>query len=94
MQFLNSLAELFKALGDPTRLKILLQFFSKEACVSEIAEKLIVSESSISHHLRILRLNNLINCRKEGKTRIYYFTEQQVQSIIKGGIEHIIQNNN
>ena len=68
---LEHLMQLFKALGDPSRMKILFLVGSSEACVSEIASKLNMSESAVSHHLHILRMNGLVRWRREGKTILW-----------------------
>ena len=70
-QELEHLIQLFKALGDPSRMKILFQVGSSEACVSEVASKLNMSESAVSHHFHILRINGLVRWRREGKTILY-----------------------
>ena len=65
------IAELFKVLGDPTRIKI-ISFFSKgEACVSELSQQLEISKSATSHQLRVLKNYNIVNCHREGKMIIY-----------------------
>ena len=67
-QELEDLTQLFKVLGDPSRVKILFQIGSSEACVSDEADKLSMSESAVSHHLHVLRMNGLVRWRREGKT--------------------------
>lgn len=64
-QGLEHLIQLFKALGDPSRMKILFLVGSSEACVSEVASKLNMSESAVSHHLHILRMNGLVEKGKQ-----------------------------
>ena len=68
---LENLTQLFKILGDPSRMKVLLQIGPSEACVSEVADKLNMSESAVSHHIHILRMNGLVRWRRSGKA-IYY----------------------
>lgn len=84
----EKLAQLFKALGDASRLKVLFHILSAEACVSEIAQSLQMSESSISHHLRVLRMNNLVRRRREGKEVLYQLDDSHVQSILEQGRWH------
>ncbi len=86
---LFDLAELFKIFGDSTRIKILFALLDKESAVNEIAEKLSMTQSAISHQLRILKTNRLVKCRKEGKSSIYSLADSHVTSILNQGIEHI-----
>ena len=68
---LENLTQLFKILGDPSRMKVLFQIGPSEACVSEVADKLNMSESAVSHHIHILRMNGLVRWCRSGKA-IYY----------------------
>lgn len=86
---LENLTQLFKVLGDPSRMKVLFQISSSEACVSEVAARLNMSESAVSHHLRILRMNGLVRWRRSGKTIYYVLKDSHVRSIISQGCEHI-----
>ena len=88
-QELEHLIQLFKALGDPSRMKILVQVGSSEACVSEVASKLNMSESAVSHHLHILRMNGLVRWRREGKIILYAMEDDHVRTIIIQGCTHI-----
>ena len=88
-QGLEHLIQLFKALGGPSRMKILFLLGPSEACVSEIASKLNMSESAVSHHLHILRMNGLVRWRREGKTILYTMEDDHVQTIIIQGCKHI-----
>ena len=83
------LAELFKVFGDSTRLKILCVLLESEMCVCDIAELLNMSFSAISHQLRVLKQSKLVKYRREGKTVIYYLSDDHVRSIIDQGLEHI-----
>ena len=83
------LSELFKIFGDSTRIKILNVLINNESCVSEIADKINISQSAISHQLRILKTSKLVKYRKEG-TQIYYsLDDDHVEKIFKMGCEHI-----
>ncbi len=83
------LSELFKIFGDSTRIKILNVLINNELCVSEIAEILNISQSAISHQLRILKTSKLVKYRKE-ETQIYYsLDDDHVEKIFKMGCEHI-----
>ena len=86
---LEKLTQLFKALGDSSRMKILFQIGSSEACVSEVARKLKMSESAVSHHLHILRMNGLVRWRRSGKTILYQMNDDHVRTIIAQGCKHI-----
>ena len=88
-QELEDLTQLFKALGDPSRVKILFQIGISEACVSDVADKLNISESAVSHHLHILRMNGLVRRHREGKNIFYQIKDDHVRSIIAQGCEHI-----
>ncbi len=82
------LAELFKILGDPTRLKILSAIQSKELCVYDIADTLEMTQSAISHQLRILKQARLVRYRRDGKTLFYTVSDEHVAEIISIGLEH------
>ena len=86
---LYDLAELFKVFGDTTRIRILYVLFEEEMCVCDIAELLNMSQSAISHQLRILKQSRLVRNRREGKTIYYFLADDHVRTIIGQGMEHI-----
>ena len=86
---LYELADLFKVFGDSTRIKILYVLFENEMCVYDIANILNMTQSAISHQLRILKQNRLVRFRKEGKTVLYTLADEHVSTILRQGIEHI-----
>ena len=86
---LYDLAELFKIFGDSTRIRILYVLFEAEMCVCDIAEVLKMTQSAISHQLRILKQAKLVKNRREGKTVYYSLADEHVRSIIYQGMEHI-----
>lgn len=86
---LYNLAELFKIFGDSTRIKILYALFEAELCVCDIAQLLNVSQTAVSHQLRVLKTNKLVKCRKEGKNVFYSLADDHVCSIINQGMDHI-----
>ncbi len=86
---LYDLAELFKIFGDSTRIRILFVLFEAEVCVYDIAEALNMTQSAISHQLRILKQSRLIKGRREGKHIFYSLADDHVRSIIAEGREHI-----
>ena len=86
---LYDLAELFKVFGDTTRIRMLYVLFESEMCVCDIAELLNMSQSAISHQLRILKQARLVRARREGKTVYYFLADDHVRAIIGQGMEHI-----
>ena len=86
---LYDLAELFKVFGDSTRIKILYALFEAELCVCDIAQLLSVSQTAVSHQLRVLKNNKLVKFRKEGKNVFYSLADDHVRRIIDQGIEHV-----
>jgi len=86
---LYDLAELFKVFGDSTRIKILCALFESEMCVCDITSLLNMTQSAISHQLRILKTSKLVKSRKEGKSVFYSLADDHVKSIFKEGLEHI-----
>ena len=86
---LYDLAELFKIFGDSTRIKILYVLFERELCVCDIAQLLGMTQSAVSHQLRILKQNKLVKNRREGKSIFYSLADDHVRTIIAQGLEHI-----
>ena len=86
---LLKLAELFKILGDPTRLKIVELLLENEMCVNLIAETMGMGQSAISHQLRVLRQARLVTYRKEGKTAYYSLNDDHVEGLVRMGMEHV-----
>ena len=90
-ELLCDLADLFKLFGDTTRVKILFALLETEMCVCAIAELLGMTQSAISHQLRILKDANLVANRREGKTIYYFLSDDHVRTIIAQGFEHLIE---
>ncbi len=88
---LIDLSDLFKLFGDSTRIKILYALFESEMCVCAIAELLNMTQSAISHQLKTLRDNHLINNRREGKTIFYFLADEHVKTIIGQGYNHLLE---
>ena len=86
---LYDLAELFKVFGDSTRIRILYVLFEAEVCVCDLAETLHMTQSAISHQLRILKQSKLVKSRREGKSVFYSLADGHVRTIIAQGREHI-----
>jgi ArsR family transcriptional regulator len=86
---LQRLGEFYKVLGDPTRLKILTALAQDELCVCDIACLTGMSESAISHQLRLLRTTRLVTYRKQGRIVFYSLADQHVSDIITQGLNHV-----
>lgn len=82
-------SDLFKVLGDYTRIRIIYALFKKELCVCDISEVLEMTQSSISHQLRILKAYRLVKFRKEGKVVYYSLDDEHIQHLFNAGLEHI-----
>lgn len=88
---LYDLAELFKAFGDSTRIKILCALFKAELCVCDLAALLNMSQSAVSHQLRVLKNNRLVNFRRAGKVIYYSLADDHIKHIFDEGFKHIIE---
>ncbi|NLK73030.1 MAG: helix-turn-helix transcriptional regulator [Clostridiales bacterium] len=86
---LYDLAELFKVFGDTTRVKILYALFSSEMCVCDIAALLNMTQSAVSHQLRILKQSRLVKNRRDGKVIYYSLDDNHIQQIFNQGLDHI-----
>ena len=86
---LYDLAELFKVFGDSTRIKILFALFESEMCVCDIADSLNMTQSAISHQLKVLKQSKLVGNRRDGKSIIYFLADDHVRTIIDQGLNHI-----
>ncbi|MBR3542972.1 MAG: helix-turn-helix transcriptional regulator [Treponema sp.] len=86
---LIDLAELFKIFGDSTRIKILFLLSQGERSVNQIATDLNMTQSAISHQLRILKTSRLIKAERDGKLSIYSLADTHVASILSQGLEHV-----
>ena len=86
---LIDLSELFKVFGDSTRIKILYALLRSELCVCDIADLLGLTQSAISHQLRVLRSSKLVKFRRDGKTLYYSLADEHVCRIISQGMEHV-----
>ncbi|GIM29253.1 transcriptional regulator [Clostridium polyendosporum] len=86
---LYDLAELFKVFGDTTRIKILCSLFQSEMCVCDIAALLGLTQSAVSHQLRVLKSARLVKFRKEGKVVYYSLDDDHVKHIFDQGLIHI-----
>lgn len=87
--FVKDLAEFFKVFGDATRIRILRLLLEQEQNVGELAEALDMTQSAVSHQLRVLRQNGLVRYRKEGKTVYYTLDDSHVRTVLEQGTTHI-----
>lgn len=88
-EVLYDLAELFKVFGDSTRIRILYVLFETEMCVYDLSKLLNMTQSAISHQLRVLKQNKLVKFRRDGKNIFYSLADEHVRMIINQGMEHI-----
>jgi ArsR family transcriptional regulator, lead/cadmium/zinc/bismuth-responsive transcriptional repressor len=88
---LMGLSEIFKMLGDITRLKICLALSRHELCVSDIAKVLDLTESAVSHQLRIMKAMRLVTYRREGKMTYYMLDDEHIEELIQMGVKHVAE---
>ena len=88
---LRELADFYKVFGDATRIRILYVLLQHEVCVCDLAEILGMTQSAISHQLRVLKQMKLVKNRREGKTVYYSLADGHIQTIISQGMEHIAE---
>lgn len=88
---LYSVADLFKVFGDATRIRILYTLSCQELCVCDIADMLGMTQSAISHQLRVLKEKRLVKFRREGKTIFYSLADSHVATILRQGLDHILE---
>jgi ArsR family transcriptional regulator len=86
---LEGLSETFKVLGDVTRLKICLALARQELCVGDIAALLLLTDSAVSHQLRIMKTMRLVKYRKEGKMTYYMLDDEHIEDLIRLGVRHV-----
>ena len=86
---LADLSDLFKVFGDSTRIRILYVLFEEDVCVCDIAQLLGMTQSAVSHQLRVLKQARLIRSRREGKTVFYTLADDHVRTLLSNGMEHI-----
>lgn len=88
-ELLGRLSELFKVFGDNTRIRILYVLFEDEVCVCDLAQLIGMTQSAVSHQLRILKAAQLIKSRREGKTVFYSLADEHVRMMLRMGTEHV-----
>lgn len=90
-EMICDLADLFKIFGDTTRMRILYALWESEMCVCALAEYLHMTQSAISHQLKILKSSHLVSNRREGKTVYYALADDHVRTIVTQGWEHLTE---
>ena len=88
-ELIYDLADLFKVFADSTRIRILHCLMDKENCVGDIAGALEMSQTAISHQLRVLKQSHLVRCRRDGKQMYYSLADDHVKMILAAGLEHV-----
>ena len=84
------LTEFFKMFGNPTRIQILFLFMEQDACVSDLADRLGLTQSAVSHQLSLLKANKLVRQRRNGKMIFYTLVDDHVRMVIEKGTEHVL----
>lgn len=90
-EILYDLAELFKVFGDSTRIKIICALFESEMCVCDLSALLNISQSAISHQLRVLKSARLVKFRRAGKVIYYSLDDEHIKQIFDAGLHHITE---
>ena len=90
-ELMCDLADLFKIFGDSTRIRILFALFDEEINVGGLAKRLSMTQSAVSHQLRILKSSHLVDSRRDGKSIYYYLADDHVRTIIAQGADHILE---
>ncbi|SHF04198.1 ArsR/SmtB family transcription factor [Clostridium fallax] len=88
-ELLYDLAEFFKVFGDSTRIKIICALFESEMCVCDIANLLSMTQSAVSHQLRVLKQARLVKFRRDGKVIYYSLDDEHIKHIFDEGLSHI-----
>ncbi len=89
--YLAELSNLFKALGDFTRIRILNALLTSELCVCDLVSILEMNQSAISHQLRVLRSSKIVKHRKEGRNVYYSLDDNHVHQMIRQGLDHVLE---
>ncbi len=84
-----AIADIFKALGDPTRVRLIFALLQKELCVCDLAAVIGATESAVSHQLRLLRTQKLVRFRREGKVLYYSLADDHIKTLFAQGLEHV-----
>ncbi len=87
--YIDALANFYKLMGDPTRLRLLMALETGELCASDLANVTNMSRSAVSHQLKTLRDSKLVRSRRDGKTVFYELDDEHIHSVLKVALEHI-----
>ncbi len=87
----DELAELFKVFADSSRIAVLYALLDNERCVNDLADALSMTQSAVSHQLKILKLNKLVRSRRDGKQVFYSPADDHVSTILSMGMEHVLE---
>ena len=87
----EALADTFRILGDPTRIRIVSALVPGELCVHEISEKVGISESAVSHQLRLMRTMRIVRGRREGRCVYYTLDDHHIVDLFQQGLRHVIE---
>jgi DNA-binding transcriptional ArsR family regulator len=90
-QATDALAETFRLLGDPTRLRIVDAIADGELCVCDIAERVGISESAVSHQLRLMRAQRIVRGRRQGRCVYYTLDDQHILDLFQQGLRHVLE---
>ncbi|MGN0526806.1 MAG: ArsR/SmtB family transcription factor [Acutalibacteraceae bacterium] len=90
-EFVMDIADFFSIFGDSTRIKILWALDKSEMCVCDIAALINMTKSAVSHQLRVLKTNNLVKSRKQGKEVFYTLSDNHIKEIFEKAIEHLTE---
>ena len=90
-EIMGHIADLFKGFADTTRVRILYELTRGELCVTEIAQGVELTQSAVSHQLRLLKQMGLIRFRREGKNILYSLADDHVKTILEMGLEHVLE---
>jgi DNA-binding transcriptional ArsR family regulator len=85
----DGLTEIFRVLGDPTRVRILDALATAELCVGDLAHRIRLSDSAVSHQLRLLRNARIVRARREGRMIFYALDDKHVLTLFKQGLRHV-----
>jgi ArsR family transcriptional regulator, lead/cadmium/zinc/bismuth-responsive transcriptional repressor len=88
-QTVDGLTEIFRVLGDPTRVRILDALSRAELCVGDLARQLDLTESAVSHQLRLLRSARIVRCRRDGRMMFYALDDRHVLTLFRQGLRHV-----
>lgn len=88
-ELLIDLADLFKVFGDYSRIRIMYVLMEEEVCVQDLADALDMTQSAVSHQLKVLKQNKLVRARRDGKSIFYSLADDHVRNILDMGKEHL-----